>query len=82
MRFKNVVHQQYDFSCGARLLATLLKYGYKVEGINEADIVKENDRKGDPNQIKEKGFFSLGFEKKWPREKVFSQMVIRSKQRI
>jgi len=63
MRFKNVVHQQYDFSCGAASLATLLKYGYKVEGINEADIVKEMIEKGDPNQIKEKGFSLLDLKK-------------------
>jgi len=63
MRFKNVVHQQYDFSCGAAALATLLKYGYKVEGINEPDIVKEMIEKGDPNQIKEKGFSLLDLKK-------------------
>lgn len=63
MKFKNVVHQQYDFSCGAAALATLLKYGYKVEGINEPDIVKEMIEKGDPNQIKEKGFSLLDLKK-------------------
>jgi predicted double-glycine peptidase len=62
-KFKNIVHQQYDFSCGAASLATLLKYGYKVEGINEADLVKEMIEKGDPKQIREKGFSLLDLKK-------------------
>src|SRR4030067_3094086 len=55
MKFKNVVPQQHDFSCGAASMATILKYGYGVDEINEANIVKEMIEKGDPEKIKGKG---------------------------
>lgn len=63
MKFKNIVPQQYDFSCGAASMATLLKYGYRVEDIKEEDIVKEMIEKGDPDKIKEKGFSLLDLKK-------------------
>jgi hypothetical protein len=63
MRYKHIVPQQYDFSCGAASMATLLKYGYGVEAVKEQDIVKEMIEKGDPEQIREKGFSLLDLKK-------------------
>ncbi|MFP4904453.1 peptidase C39, partial [Paraburkholderia sp. BR14261] len=30
LRYRSIVSQQYDYSCGAAALATLLKYGYGI----------------------------------------------------
>ena len=63
MKFKNIVPQQHDFSCGAASMATILKYGYGVDEINEANIVREMIEKGDPEKIKEKGFSLLDLKR-------------------
>lgn len=59
MRFKNIVSQRHDFSCGAAAMATILKYFYGVEDAEEEKIVKEMIEKGDKEQILKKGFSLL-----------------------
>jgi len=62
-RYKSIVPQQFDFSCGAASLATLLKYVYGIEDAQEAEIAKEMIEKGDQEKIREKGFSLLDMKK-------------------
>lgn len=57
-RQQNVVLQQWDISCAAAALATILTYqhGYPVE---EASIAKSMLRQGDYVRVKARGGFSL-----------------------
>ncbi|MBW2569016.1 MAG: C39 family peptidase [Deltaproteobacteria bacterium] len=57
-RFKNVVSQSFDFSCGAASLATLLKYQFGKE-ITERDVMKGMLTQGDQILIKRRGFSFL-----------------------
>ncbi|HQR72619.1 MAG TPA: C39 family peptidase [Burkholderiaceae bacterium] len=54
-RFRSMVHQQYDFSCGSAALSTLLTYhyGYKV---SEENVFTEMYEKGDQPKIRRDGF--------------------------
>lgn len=54
-RFRAMVRQQYDFSCGSAALSTLLTYhyGYKV---SEEQIFAEMYAKGDQPKIRAEGF--------------------------
>lgn len=63
MKFKNIVPQQYDFSCGAASAATILKYVYGVEDVSEAEITKDMIDKGDQELIRKKGFSLLDLKK-------------------
>ncbi len=63
MRFKNIVPQRFDFSCGSASLATIFKYAYGVEEAKEIDIAKEMIEQGDQQKIREKGFSLLDMKK-------------------
>jgi uncharacterized protein len=58
IRFRNTVHQQFDFSCGSAALATLLThhYGHRV---SEQDVFKEMYEHGDQAKIAKEGFSLL-----------------------
>jgi uncharacterized protein len=58
MRQKNVVVQQWDTSCGAAALATLLKYQHGL-AVSEKQVAEAMLRKGDPLKVKMRGGFSL-----------------------
>jgi uncharacterized protein len=58
LRFKNVVRQAHDISCGAAALATLLKY-YYGEQVTEHDIVQTMLKLGDAAKIQQEGFSLL-----------------------
>ena len=58
MRHKNVVVQQWDTSCGAAALATLLKYQHGLPG-SEKEIAEVMLRTGDALKVKVRGGFSL-----------------------
>jgi hypothetical protein len=58
MRQKNVVVQQWDTSCGAAALATLLKYQHGMPA-SEKEIAEAMLRTGDPLKVKVRGGFSL-----------------------
>jgi predicted double-glycine peptidase len=58
MRQKNVVVQQWDTSCGAAALATLLKYQHGLPA-SEKEIAEAMLRSGDPLKVKVRGGFSL-----------------------
>ena len=59
LRYKDIVAQKTDFSCGAAALATILKYGYGVGEVKEEEIILEMIEKGDQQKIREKGFSLL-----------------------
>ncbi len=58
MRFKRVVRQQYDLSCGAAALATLFKY-YYGDQTGEQEIIDGIMEFGDKEKIEKDGFSML-----------------------
>ncbi len=59
LRFKKVVRQGYDVSCGAASLATLLKYYYGKKEVSEKQLIGEIIKVGDREKIKKYGFSLL-----------------------
>ncbi len=57
-RFKNLIEQKYDFSCGAAAVTTILKYAYHIN-VTELDIIEGMLKVSDPDVVKEKGFSLL-----------------------
>lgn len=57
-RFKRVVKQQFDFSCGSAALATLLSYHYGTP-VTETAVFTEMFRVGDQERITKYGFSLL-----------------------
>ena len=58
MRQENVVVQQWDTSCGAAALATLLRYQHGLP-FSEKEIAEAMLRRNDPLKVKVRGGFSL-----------------------
>ena len=57
-RFRNVVQQQTDYSCGAAALATLLRYAYGLH-IDEGDLIEAMMGVSDPELVRTQGFSML-----------------------
>ena len=57
-RFKTVIKQQYDFSCGAAAVATLLTFHYD-RPTSEEDVFKVMFAAGDKDVIRKTGFSLL-----------------------
>ena len=57
-RFKNVIKQQYDFSCGSAALASLLTFHY-LDEVTEKDVFSSMYAAGDKEKIKIEGFSLL-----------------------
>jgi len=57
-RFKTVVNQQYDYSCGSAAVATLLTYHYE-NPVTEIEVFEEMFEAGDKEQIVSRGFSLL-----------------------
>ena len=62
MRFKNVMHQTRDLSCGAAALGTILRY-YYGEDLTEEQIINEGFQVGDTKKIQRDGFSMLELKK-------------------
>lgn len=62
MRFKTVVRQKYDYSCGSASLATLLRFHYD-RPIGEAEIFKAMWDVGDQATIQKVGFSLLDMKR-------------------
>jgi len=58
LRFKNIVRQAYDVSCGAAALATIFNY-YYGERVGEQELVREMLELGDKEKIRKEGFSLL-----------------------
>lgn len=62
IRFKSVVRQQYDYSCGSASLATLLRHHYG-RPVGEAEVFKAMWDVGDQAQIQKVGFSLLDMKR-------------------
>ncbi|MHB8544211.1 MAG: C39 family peptidase [Leptospirales bacterium] len=62
LRFRDVVRQQYDFSCGSAAVATLLTYGY-LRPTTETEAFKFMYKTGDRNKIEIHGFSLLDIKR-------------------
>lgn len=58
LRFRNTLHQQYDFSCGSAALATLLTHHYNFP-VSEQQVFREMYERGDKMKIRREGFSLL-----------------------
>lgn len=61
-RFRHVIRQEYDFSCGSAALATLLTYHYRMP-IPEKKVLEAMFRAGDQAKIRKEGFSLLDMKK-------------------
>lgn len=72
LRFKKVVRQRYDLSCGAAAMATLLNYFYG-DDTNEQEIIEGIFEFGDQEKIAKAGFSMLELKKFGERAGYVSQ---------
>lgn len=62
LRFRDVVRQQYDFSCGSAAVATLLTYGY-LRPTTETEAFKFMYKTGNRKKIERHGFSLLDIKR-------------------
>jgi predicted double-glycine peptidase len=62
LRYRDLLHQRYDFSCGSAALASLLHYGYGLE-VNEPELIKKMMIGVDPNEVVRNGFSMLDMKR-------------------
>lgn len=62
IRYASVVNQQFDYSCGAAALATLLKYGYGID-IPETELIRRMMAFSKPDVVVKNGFSMLDMKK-------------------
>jgi uncharacterized protein len=62
LRFRRVVKQEYDFSCGSAAIATLLTYHYNRPTLEDT-VLKAMFEKGDQEKIRREGFSMLDMKK-------------------
>ncbi|MGY3266440.1 C39 family peptidase [Lysobacter sp. HA35] len=58
LRYRDMVRQQYDFSCGSAALASVLRYGYGVQ-VDEPHMIRSMLTGNDPKEIVRNGFSML-----------------------
>lgn len=58
VKYRNTIHQKYDFSCGSAAVATLLTYQYNYP-INEQAVFEQMYARGDRTKINKEGFSLL-----------------------
>jgi uncharacterized protein len=61
-KYRNMVRQIWDFSCGAAALATVLKYAYGMD-VSENQVFRAMYSVGDQAQIRNRGFSMLDMRK-------------------
>lgn len=61
-RFRHLVRQHTDYSCGAAALATILKYAYRLEA-DEATVIQGMMAVADPGIVQERGFSLLDIKR-------------------
>lgn len=57
-RFKTILKQQYDFSCGSAALASLLSFHYE-DTVGELEVFADMWKHGDQQRIQKQGFSLL-----------------------
>ena len=61
-RFRHLVRQRTDYSCGAAALATILKHAYHLEA-DEATVIEGMMGVSDPELVKQRGFSLLDIKR-------------------
>lgn len=61
-KFRNLVRQHTDYSCGAAALATILRYAYNLEA-NEATVIEGMMGVSDPELVHQRGFSLLDIKR-------------------
>ncbi|WP_149195677.1 C39 family peptidase [Luteimonas suaedae] len=61
-RFRHLVRQHTDYSCGAAALATILRYGYRIDA-DEATVIDGMMGVADPELVRERGFSLLDIKR-------------------
>ncbi|HET19737.1 MAG TPA: peptidase [Chromatiales bacterium] len=61
-RYRNIVRQKTDFSCGAAAMATLLRYAYDLD-VDEEMVMQGMMQAADPELVKTKGFSLLDIKR-------------------
>lgn len=62
IRYSHIVNQQFDYSCGAAALATLLKFGYGID-IPETELIRRMMVFSTPDVVVKNGFSMLDMKK-------------------
>lgn len=62
MKFRNIVPQGTDFSCGAAALATLLKHAYDID-VDEWTVMAGMLARADPAKVEKQGFSMLDIKR-------------------
>lgn len=62
MRYRELVQQHYDFSCGSAALASLLHYGYGMD-VSETELIKQMMAGADPEEVVRNGFSMLDMKR-------------------
>lgn len=63
LRYRELIPQRYDFSCGTAALATLLHYGYGYENVSEVELIKRMMAGADAQQVITNGFSMLDMKR-------------------
>jgi predicted double-glycine peptidase len=71
LKFKTVIRQKYDFSCGSAALATLLSYHYNTP-IQETTVFSDMWEHGDKKKIEHDGFSMLDMQQFLARRGIHS----------
>ena len=69
LKFRSVIRQQYDFSCGSAALATLLSYHYNMP-TKETAVFADMWEHGDKAKIKREGFSMLDMQQYLARRNI------------
>ncbi len=62
LRFRELIQQHYDFSCGSAALASLLHYGYGMD-VSEQELIKQMMVGADPEEVVQNGFSMLDMKR-------------------
>ncbi|MDN3553464.1 C39 family peptidase [Halomonas almeriensis] len=58
-RYRELIEQETDFSCGAASLATILKYAYQRDEVTEVSVLEGMMKIADPELVRVQGFSLL-----------------------
>jgi predicted double-glycine peptidase len=61
-RYRNMVRQHTDYSCGAAALATILRYAYRLD-VNETQVIQGMMGVADVVLVKQRGFSMLDIKR-------------------
>lgn len=61
-RYRNVIRQKTDFSCGAAAVATLLRHAYNLD-VDEETVMRGMMTTADPELVRTKGFSLLDIKR-------------------